>query len=129
MDGSMAPTQGPHFAEIMERLLGAEVYALLSDPDITELYVNPDGQVRVDSRSRGRYATSISLASNRSRAFLNAVASSLKTPLNEASPTLEAELPQESFRGARLQAFVPPCVPEVSFIVRNPPSRVFRLDE
>ena len=39
---------GPHFAEIMERLLGPEVYSLLADPDVTELYVNPDGRVRID---------------------------------------------------------------------------------
>ena len=53
---------GPHFAEIMERLLGPEVYALLADPDVTELYVNPDGRVRVDTRLRGRHATGLVLA-------------------------------------------------------------------
>jgi type IV secretion system protein VirB11 len=129
MERLMAATSGPHFAEIMERLLGPEVYALLADPDVTELYVNPDGQVRIDTRSRGRHATDLSLDPNRTRAFLNTVASSLRTPLGEASPMLEAELPKDTFRGARLQAFVPPCVPEVTFIIRNPPARVFRLDE
>jgi type IV secretion system protein TrbB len=120
---------GPHFAEIMERLLGPEVSALLADPDVTELYVNPDGVVRVDTRSAGRQRTALALEPNRIRAFLNTVASSLGTPLSEASPMLEAELPKGTFRGARLQAFVPPCVPEVTFVVRNPPSRVYRLEE
>jgi type IV secretion system protein VirB11 len=128
MDRTMA-ANGPHFSEIMERLLGPEVYALLADPDVTELYVNPDGLVRIDTRSRGRHLTELVLEANRTRAFLNTVASSLGTPLGEASPMLEAELPKETFRGARLQAFVPPCVPEVTFVVRNPPVRVYRLDE
>jgi P-type conjugative transfer ATPase TrbB len=124
-----APPSGPHFSEIMERLLGPEVSTLLADPDVTELYVNPDGRVRVDTRSQGRHATELVLEANRIRAFLNTVASSLGTPLGDASPMLEAELPRGTFRGARLQGFVPPCVPEVTFVVRNPPARVYRLDE
>jgi Flp pilus assembly CpaF family ATPase len=129
MERLMAATFRPHFAGIMEILLSPEVYALLADPDVTELYFNPDGQVRIYTRSRGRHSTDLSLDTNRTRAFLNTVASSLRTPLGEASAMLEAELPKDTFRGARLQAFVPPRVPEVTSIIRNPPARVFRLDE
>ncbi len=130
MDRSPTATpSGPHFSEIMERLLGPEVYALLADPDVTELYVNPDGRVRIDTRSRGRHVTDLVLEGNRTRAFLNTVSSSLGTSLGETSPMLEAELPRGTFRGARLQGFVPPCVPEATFVVRNPPARVYRLDE
>jgi type IV secretion system protein VirB11 len=99
------------------------------DPDVTELYVNPDGRVRIDTRSRGRHVTELVLEANRTRAFLNTVASSLGITLGDASPMLEAELPKGTFRGARLQAFVPPCVPEVTFVVRNPPARIYLLDE
>jgi P-type conjugative transfer ATPase TrbB len=130
MDRSHAvATPGPPFSEIMERLLGPEVYALLADPDVTELYVNPDGRVRIDTRSRGRHVTELVLEVNRTRAFLNTAATSLGLTLGDSSPMLEAELPKGAFRGARLQAFVPPCVPEVTFVVRNPPARIYRLDE
>jgi type IV secretion system protein VirB11 len=119
----------PHFAEIMARTLGPELCVLLADPDLTDLYVNPDGLVRIDRRGAGRRLTDIRLPESRTIAFLNAVATSIETTLSESRPTLQAELPSDIFRGGRLQAFVPPVVRAASFILRFPSAAIFSLDE
>jgi type IV secretion system protein TrbB len=119
----------PHFAEIMARTLGPELCALLADPDLTDLYVNPDGLVRIDRRGVGRCLTGIHLPEARTTAFLNAVATSIETTLSETRPTLQAELPGQIFRGGRLQAFVSPVVRAASFILRFPSAAIFSLDE
>ena len=118
------------YGDMMARYLGHAVLRAVTDDDVTEVYLNPhDGVVRLDTRSRGRVATSVRLDAHRVEMFLNAVATQLGTTLGPDSPRLEAELPAEPFHGSRLQGFVPPVTPAPAFNIRKPPSAIYSLDD
>ena len=116
--------------EMLARYLGPSVMSAITDPDVTEVYVNPqDCAVRVETRMRGKYATGESLDAHRIEMFLNAVATRLGVTLTTSSPRLEAELPTRIFAGARLQGFVPPVTSGPAFNIRKPAAAIFTLDE
>jgi type IV secretion system protein TrbB len=119
-----------HYLGSLERALGPEVLAALTDADVTEAYVNPTGRIFLDTRSRGRVDTGTRLPTERVTRFLNLVASRLPAVINAGRPTLQAELPPDPpFRGARLQGFVPPLVAAPAFNLRKPPAVIYTLDE
>jgi type IV secretion system protein VirB11 len=115
---------------MIARYLGPVVLRALDDDDVTEIYLNPqDGAVRFDTRSRGKVASGASMDAHRVEMFLNAVASSPGLTLGADCPHVEAELPAETFRGSRLQGFVPPVAPAPAFNIRKPPSVIYSLDD
>lgn len=119
---------GPNYAEMMARYLGPAITASFADEDVTEIYVNPqDGRVRVNTYSRGKAETGEAIGSDRLEMFLNAVATAQGITLGAHAPTIQAELPNGIFRGARLQGFVPPAASGVAIVVRKRPTRVFPL--
>ena len=86
-----------------------QLQPFLDDPQVTEVYVNPDGAVFTDRQGSGRTASLLWLPPGGLRAFLNAVASGCGLLLNEDRPELAAQLPLgEPFWGARLQAYISP---------------------
>src|SRR5260370_1590631 len=104
--------EGACYGEMMTRFLGPVVLSAFADDDITEIYLNPqDGEVRFDSRTRGRVESGARLDRHRVEMFLNAVAASLGLTLGPDHPRLEAALPPLPFPGSRLQRFVPPLTP------------------
>lgn len=116
--------------EMLGRYLGPIVARAFADDDISDVYVNPqDGAIRFDTRSRGKVDSGELIAAHRVEMFLNAVAASLGLTLTSEQPRLEAELPVRTFRGSRLQGFVPPVTPGPAFIIRKPPAVIYSLDE
>jgi type IV secretion system protein TrbB len=114
-------------AERHARYLGPEIARFFDDPDVTEVYVNPDGRLRVDTHSRGKVDTGILLSSERIEMFLNSAASETGAVFDGQHPRLQAELPHELFGGARLQGFRPPVAAGPCFVVRRPPSVIHPL--
>lgn len=116
--------------ETLARYLGPRIVGAFDDEDVTEIYVNPrDGAVRLDTRSRGKCDTGETLGAQRIELFLNAVATSAGLTLTADHPRLQAELPRPTFRGSRLQAFIPPLAAAPTFTIRKPSSVVHTLDE
>lgn len=114
---------------MMARYLGARVVAWLTDDDVTEIYANPhDAHLRLDTRSRGKVATGQVIPRERLEMFLNAVASAQGTLLTPTAPTIQAELPERIFRGARLQGFIPPATQGPAMILRKRPASLYPLD-
>lgn len=125
-----AGNPGERLSEMLARYLGPGVLPAFTDDDVTEIYLNPqDGAVRVDTRSRGKLDTGTTLAPHRVEMLLNAVAASAGATLSADSPRLEAELPSATFRGSRLQGFLPPVTSGPAFNIRKPPAVVYPLDE
>jgi P-type conjugative transfer ATPase TrbB len=116
--------------EMLRRYLGAEIISAISDPDVTEIYVNPqDCAVRFETRSRGKIDSGTSIDAHRVEMFLNAVATHLDVTLTNATPRLEAELPTRVFAGARLQGFIPPVTAGPAFNIRKAASAIYSLDD
>jgi Flp pilus assembly CpaF family ATPase len=117
-------------SEMMARYLGPAIVRAFGDDDVTEIYVNPqDGMVRLDTRSRGRVESGVSVAPHRVEMFLNAVATGVGLTLSADVPRLEAELPVADFQASRLQGFVPPITSAPAFTIRKPARVVYSLDD
>lgn len=132
-DRAASAPDGTHAArlhEMLSRYLGPHVVALMEDDDVTEIYVNPqDNAIRIDTRSRGKVPSGEAISPHRVEMFLNAVAAHLDLTLTADHPCLQAELPIETFRGSRLQGFVPPITAGPSFNIRKPPAQVYTLTD
>lgn len=102
------------------------ILGLLADPLITDILLNPDGHVWVDSHTNGTYDTGIVMDPDRTAQFLALLATAHETTITPASPRLAAELPLD---GSRVQGFVPPVVLAPSAAIRKRPNRIFTLDE
>jgi len=111
--------------------LGAEIIALLAQPGLIELSVNPDGAVFVDRVGQDGMRRVGSVESQRVELFITATASTLGLCIDRrTSPALSAELPAgDPWRGARLQALLPPAVAAPCFSLRMHASAVFPLAE
>ena len=113
---------------LMERYLGPDVLAAMADDDVTEVYVNAgDGRLRADTHSRGKVTLGATVRGDQVEQFLGAVAAFRGDTLGASTPVVQAELPAETFGGARLQGFVAPLVPRACFVIRKPARRVFQL--
>ncbi|HVT61227.1 MAG TPA: P-type conjugative transfer ATPase TrbB [Thermoanaerobaculia bacterium] len=126
---SAAEEAALHYRDSLCRALGPAILEAMADPDVDEIYVNPSGRVFLDTRSQGRCATAAVVPPEQVLRFLNLVASRIPMMLNPGRPQLQAELPWEVFRNARLQGFVPPLAAAPVFNLRKPPSVVYSLDE
>ena len=125
-----AETRSARVAEMMARYLGETIVAGFTSDDVTEIYVNPqDGRIRFDTRNRGKVDTGERIAGERVEQFLNAVADLHGLTLDGDTPSIQAELPLERFRGARLQGFRPPMAAGAAFVVRKPPAVIYSLDD
>lgn len=114
----------------MARYLGETIMDGFAENDVTEIYVNPqDAFIWFDTRSQGKTNTGVRIDSQRIEQFLNAVADLHGLTLDGDNPSLQAELPIDRFRGARLQGFRPPIAAGPSFIVRKPPAVVYPLND
>jgi type IV secretion system protein VirB11 len=112
------------------QLLGSAVCEVFDDDDVTELYVNADGQLRTTRYSCGRSEErGVVLKPKQIEQFLNVVATSTGGTLSADRPALQAEMPRDRFRGARIQGEIPPLVRSPGFNLRKPPSRIKPLDE
>ena len=116
------------YRELMERYLGPRVVEAFADDDVTEVYVNGDGRLRLDTHSRGKVLAGVRLRAARVEQFLHAVAAFHGDALHGGTPSVQAELPDETFGGARLQGFLSPLTEASCFVIRKRASRVFDLD-
>lgn len=105
-----------HFGPVMQLL----------NPDHTEIMINADGKVWVDSLTEGTFCTSLTLSVEARRAIIQTVATSTNQRCNEELPFLSATLPVVGYRMAGL---VEPAVEAPSIVIRIPSQKIFTLKE
>jgi len=117
------------YRDMMTRFLGPVIMRAFDDPDVTEVYTNPqDQRIWTIQRAGGRVDTGESIDSSNVVAFLNTVATTLNTTMSAEAPSLQAELPLGRFRRARLQGLVPPVSPGPCFVIRKHAPNVIPLE-
>ncbi|WP_305840269.1 P-type conjugative transfer ATPase TrbB [Photobacterium leiognathi] len=97
----------------------------LSNDDITEIMLNPDGNLWIERFGQPcqlSHTVDASVAQN----LMNAIASSVNTIVDSRSPILECELLTD---GSRFEGTMPPIVPNVSFTLRKKATRIFTLED
>lgn len=110
---------------MLRSALGKDLRKLLDDNDITEVYVNTDYVVRVDSYN-GRHKTEFTVTPEQVKKICTIVAGISGQIINEDRPKLGVEIPMLSVRA---QILYPPIVLRPTFFFRKKPKRVFTLDE
>jgi type IV secretion system protein TrbB len=110
---------------MLRMLLGEDVYRLLQDPEVSEVYVNADLRVRTDGAGGRRHHPQI-LDRDRLMGFFSSVASEAGLLLDEAHPIRDFELP-EAFGFGRLHVKVPPVVMAPVFNLRKRPTTLHLL--
>jgi P-type conjugative transfer ATPase TrbB len=110
--------------------LGERVLTALSDEEIYEIMLNPDGNLWVDGfRGKREYGK---MAASTAKNLINTVASISDAAVTEKNPGFSGELWVElngEFKLFRFQAFIPPVVAYPAFVIRKHAGHVIPLDK
>jgi type IV secretion system protein VirB11 len=109
--------------EMLTAALGP-VGALLQDDTVVEIMANPDGTVWVERLGERPQPSGATLAPSTRERLIRLIASWADLECHAACPILSAVLPGD---GSRFQGFVPPVVPQPTFVIRKRALRVFTL--
>jgi len=110
--------------EKLRRELGPVVLAALEDPDITEVMLNPDGCLWVESQQGGMRDTGRQLPAMQAENLIGTVAAMLGTVVNAGAPIVEGELPLD---GNRFEGILPPVSTAPVFVIRKRPRALYTL--
>ncbi len=115
---------------LLKNAMGPEMLKLMTDPDVFEVYLNPDQIVWIDTHKSGRVCTDIMLDPSRSAQIIKAVAALSDQVIDGNQPALAAEIPDSDlFDSCRFQGELPFIVPFPSFNIRKHPKTVLTLDD
>jgi type IV secretion system protein VirB11 len=111
--------------EKLERELGALVFACLSDPDVLDILLNPDGGIWIERTGRAPERLG-EMPPYQAEALISTVASEMRTVVTAESPILECELPLD---GSRFSAVIPPVVSAPCFAIRRRAGSIMHLSD
>jgi mutator family transposase len=108
--------QTARLSEKLRRELGPVVLKALSDPDVIEIILNPDGRIWVESHTAGMSQTDAPMAPTQAENLIGTVAAALNAVANPQNPIIEGELP---LTGSRFEGLLLPIAPSPCFVIRN----------
>jgi len=116
---------------MLKSAMGPAIAAALADPHVTEIMVNPDGALRLESLGTGRQDTLVRFAPDQVERIIRLVASHARDEVHPHAPIISAELPphQDGGTGERFEGVMPPVSPAPCFSIRKPALRVFTLKD
>jgi len=124
-------TSSQRLRDMLRTAMGQDLAEALSNPDVFEIMVNPDGSVRLDLAVAGRINTGAFLPPEDTERVIRLVASHMRAELSNTSPILSAELPPtgDGCGGERFEGLLPPIVEAPCFSIRKPAHRLYRLSD
>src|SRR5579885_3446620 len=123
---SLAAVQSTRLDERLRRELGPSVLAALSDPDVIEIILNPDGTLWLESHAEGMRPAGARMPAVQAERLIGTVAFALNTVANDQRPVIECELPLD---GSRFTGWLPPIVSSPSFVIRKHARLIYTLDD
>ena len=96
--------QEQRLQEKLRREAGPVVLAALRDPDITEVMLNPDGSLWIESQRDGMRDTGARMSEIQAENLIGTVASMLGTVVNTGSPIVDATVPRSEEHTSELQS-------------------------
>lgn len=118
--------QQQRLQEKLHRELGPVVLAALVDAEITEVMLNPDGALWIESQRDGMRDTGARMSGIQAETLIGTVAALLGAVVTSASPIVEGELPLD---GHRFEGILPPVSTAPVFVIRKRPRLVYTLDD
>jgi len=119
-------TKRQRLEELLKRQLGSRILSAISDPKVTEIIVNDDGELWLESYEDGMTKADLALSANQVESIIGTVAASLGSVVNTDSPIVEGELPIER---VRFEGILPPIARTPCFVMRKPAQVLFTLDD
>ncbi len=116
--------QQQRLREKLQRELGPIALAALDDLDVTEVILNPDGVLWIESQREGMRDTGARMSGIQAENLIGTVASMLGTIVNARSPIVEGELPLD---GNRFEGILPPVSTAPVFVIRKRPRLIYTL--
>lgn len=112
--------------KMLRTALGPALLDALSEPDVAEVMLNPDGRIWLDRLTSGLEATGQRLEPSEGERIVRLVAHHVGLVVDESRPRISAELPET---GERFEGLLPPIVRGPAFAIRKPAVAVFTLDD
>jgi len=113
---------------MLRTAMGPSITAALSDPDVIEVMVNPDGALRLDLLGEGRKNTGVRMEPAQVERIIRLVASHVRGEVHSERPIVSAELPPHGDgAGERFEGILPPVAQGPCFSIRKPASRIYTL--
>lgn len=109
----------------LEHSLGPVIMDALADPNVVEIFVNPDGRLWVERLGEPMKVVGEMSAVDTAR-VISLIASSLEESVARENPIVEGELPLD---GSRFEGLLNPVVPRPIFNIRKKADRIFTLAE
>ncbi|PZU45069.1 MAG: P-type conjugative transfer ATPase TrbB [Sphingomonas sp.] len=113
-------------ARMLRTALGPSIEALLNDPAVVEVMLNPDGHLWSDRLSQGLADTGERLSAADGERIIRLVAHHVGAEVHAGAPRVSAELPGT---GERFEGLLPPVVQAPTFAIRKPAVAVFTLGD
>jgi len=110
--------------EALRRAMGSELLRPLSDSQVVEIMLNPDGSLWIDRLGTGMERIG-DIEAVRALTIITTVAALLDTVITQDRSILECELPLD---GSRFEALIPPLVERPTFALRKKALLIFTLD-
>lgn len=112
--------------DALRHALGSDVLAALTDPEVVEILVNPDGLLVLDRVRSGRTAVRARLDVDARERVIRLIADYVGDPVTRENPRLSGVLP---VTGERFQGFLPPVTTGPAFSIRKRPALIWTLDD
>ena len=104
---------------------GSDIAALLENPDVIEIMLNPDGKLWAEEYGKGKYFTDIVFNPKQSANIIKLIAAYHQEIADYEHPEVACELPESR---SRFQGWLPPVVVAPTFTIRKRAVRIFTLD-
>lgn len=102
----------------------------MQDPNVFEVYVNPDGKVWTDTLGKGRTYSGMTMDASQSTQIIYTVAALTHQLVPAEKPVLDAEIPANAyFPTCRFEGNLPAVVPAPTMNIRKHPQKIFTLDD
>jgi len=111
---------------MLRTAMGDAIADWLSDPEIIEIMLNPDGRLWLDRLGAGMSDSGVALGAADGERIIRVVAHHVGMEVHAGSPRVSAELPEG---GERFEGLLPPVVSAPAFTIRKPAVSVFSLDD
>lgn len=91
-------TQNQNILNLLEISLGPKIQAYFQDPLVTEVYMNDDGSVWIDTLDKGSLVTDVILEEEVVYSVIALIANSVNQEVTYQNPVISAEMPDSGFR-------------------------------
>lgn len=116
---------------VLETCLGRSIMQYMHDDNVTEVMVNPDGRLWLDTFDKGVVPTDVVMEPEDTKRIIYMVADISGQVIDlKVDPSLQANIPASRlFSNCRFQAELPPIVNAPSFNIRKHSKIVITLDD